>query len=509
MHVCQNWRQTVFTSPRSLHLQLCCKYGTHVSKTLECWPALPITVQYGGSSTLDPPSPEDEDNLLAVLKQADRVGSISLTITDSLLAKVFAIEKPFLELEELDLLSQDDAQLTLPSIFQWGPRLRRLHLTRIAIPALSQLSSSTGLVDLQLYEIPDAVYVSPEAFANALSGMTQLRSLSLHFLSLSPRRNYGSVPPPSGERIVLPALTCLKYQGTGKYLDNLVARIDAPRLGDVDITLFGQTALDVLRLGQFIERVEMRRQLSQADILFSPSAVSIRFSHPSAPTRLGLRIPGRELDWQLPTMTQILNQFSDFLSNVSSLGIKMAESPSGQVDVGRELWLNLIRAFGSVEHFRVARELATDILRGLCTAEGEPAIVLPALRDLRIRKPLALHGPLWDAVESFNVSRWLSGRPVLVSATQYSCHLCNASSKDQIQLRWHLKGRHKYHFVCSFCPDFESRSSNDYGLHREHLESRHPEVAPIPERTSSPAYESLWTVQAPQSRRRDRGTQGD
>ena len=148
---------------RSLHLRLRCKHGTPVSETLDCWPALPIVVHYGGSSTLDPPASEDEHNVVAALKQSHRVSSISLTITGSLLEKFFAIEEPFLELEELDLLSRDSVQMTLPSIFRWGPRLRSLHLTRIAIPALSQLSSSTDLVYLQLNEIPSAGYVSPEA----------------------------------------------------------------------------------------------------------------------------------------------------------------------------------------------------------------------------------------------------------------------------------------------------------------------------------------------------------
>ena len=41
-------------------------------------------------------------------------------------------------------------------------------------------------------------YFSPEAFANALSGMTQLQTLSLHFLSFPPRRNYLSLPPQPG-----------------------------------------------------------------------------------------------------------------------------------------------------------------------------------------------------------------------------------------------------------------------------------------------------------------------
>jgi hypothetical protein len=504
VQVCQNWRQIVFTSPRSLHLQICCKHGTPVSKALDSWPALPIVVQYGGASTLDPPAPEDEDNVLAALKQSERVSSINLTITESLLSKLSAIEKPFLELEELDLLSRDNAQLALPSIFQWGPRLRSLHLTRIAIPALSQLASSTGLVDLQLYEVRSAVHISPAAFADALSGMTQLRSLSLHFTLSLPSH---ILPPSSGERVVLPALTCLKYQGSSKYFDPLVATIDAPRLGDVDITFFMETTLDAWQLGRFIERIEMRRQLSQVDILFSGSSVSIRFSQPDASTRFGLRIPCRSLDLQLSALAQILNHFSHVSSRIQTLGINMTDSPSRQVDVGDEPWLNLIRAFGGAQYFSVARELATDILRAICPADGEHPTVLPALHDLRIRKRLTMHGPLWDAVQSFNVSRWLSSRPVLVHAPRYSCHRCEAIYKEPTPLRRHLQRRHKYRTVCSFCADFEWSDRRDTSnLLREHLESKHPEVGPIPEHISSPAYESLTMVQAPKSRSRDRDT---
>ena len=48
-------------------------------------------------------------------------------------------------------------------------------------------SPSAGLVNLQFHEIPDVGYFSPEAFGNALSEMTQLETLSLHFVSLPPR----------------------------------------------------------------------------------------------------------------------------------------------------------------------------------------------------------------------------------------------------------------------------------------------------------------------------------
>ena len=491
-----------------MHLQLLCKHGTPVSKALDCWPTLPIIVQYGGSSTLDPPAPEDEDNVLAALKHSERVSSIGLTITESILPKLSTIEKPFLELEELDLLSRDNAQLALPSIFQWGPRLRSLHLARIAIPALSQLSASTGLVDLQLYDIRSAASIPPETFADALSRMPQLRSLSLHFsISLLP---FHSFPPSLGKRVVLPALTCLKYQGTSKHFDPLVGMIDASRLRDVDITFFWETTLDAWQFGRFIERIEMR--LSQADILFSKNFISIRFIHPDArpdaPTRLGLRIPCRHLDLQLSSLAQILNHFSHVSSRIQSLSIDMTDSPSRQIDVGGESWLNLIRAFGGVQSFSVAREPATDILRALCPVDGEHPTTLPALSSLRIRKRLTMHGPLWDAIQSLNASRWLSGRPVLVYSAQYSCHRCNAYFKEPAPLRWHLKRRHKYRIVCSFCADFELSEGERhlYRLFQEHLESKHPEVGPIPEHTSLPAYESLITVQAPTSRSRDHDT---
>ncbi|KAH9010358.1 hypothetical protein EDB83DRAFT_2557225 [Lactarius deliciosus] len=108
VHICRRWRRIVFASQQALHLRIFCTHGT---------PVLKIVVKYGGSVDLDPPAPEDEDNILAALKQSDRVSSISLTITKSLLEKLSAIERTFSELEDLVLLSQDGVQLTLPSAF--------------------------------------------------------------------------------------------------------------------------------------------------------------------------------------------------------------------------------------------------------------------------------------------------------------------------------------------------------------------------------------------------------
>ena len=148
---------------------------------------MPIVVQYGGSLELDPPAPEDEDNIMAALKRSDRVVSLTLTVTAPLQARLSTIDPLFLKLEHLVLLSQDGMRyLTQPRPFrsgQWGTRLRSLHLTRISFLELPRLLySSKNLVDLRLHEVLYPSNFSTEILTNSFSGMTQLQLLSLHFL---------------------------------------------------------------------------------------------------------------------------------------------------------------------------------------------------------------------------------------------------------------------------------------------------------------------------------------
>ena len=413
-HVCQRWRQIVFTSPHSLDLRLYCTYGTPVLKTLDYWPPFPLVLNYGGSPMLGPPSLDDEENIMAALKQSNHVRSISLTVTSSLVEKLSKISEPFTELEEISLHSQDNLQLTLPSAFRWGSRLRTLHSTRIAFPSFPELLlPSKDLVDLQLDKIPSVGYFSPEAFTNALSVMTQLRSLSLHFLSFPPRRSYLGWHPQPGQRAVLPALSRLKYRGTSKYLDTFVARIDAPCLSDIDISFFHQPTMDTAQLGQFIERTEMQTSLSQADVFTSANIASISLSEPGARVRLALQISCAQVDWQLSSMTQICNHFSRFLSHVEDLGISSTQSPSGTNDMDHEQWEEIFHTFNGAVVLRATGTLAADILRTLSLTVGEQN-VLPALRTLHV--PELGEGPmtLRQATESFITSRQLSGHPLEV-----------------------------------------------------------------------------------------------
>ena len=473
--VCQRWRQLVFSSPLALDLRIYCTYGMPVLKTLDCWPALPIVIQYGGVEDLSPPAPEDYDNVTAALKQTARISSISLTVPSSLIERLSAISEPFLGLEELDLLTQDNVQLTLPSTFRWGPRLRSLHSTRTAFLSFPQLlSTSRNLIYLALHEIPRGGYLQPEALANALSGMAQLGTLSLHFLSLPPRRTYLHLPPPPEERVVLPALTFLKYRGTSKYLDTLVARIDAPHLRDIDITFFSQPTIDASQLGRFVDRIEYLKSPHDANIQTSEHSISISFIPMPFVARFQLRISCKQLDWQLSSIAQVCDQFSPFIFRVNNLSINTTQLPPGRDDVDSGQWLELVRSFGGVGDFWLAGEYTTEILDALGPAEGEHSVVLPALRRLQVEKHMSVNEPSWAAMRKLNTWRWLSDRPVWVSARGFSCHICDADFTEE-ELTSHLEDRHGYRMVCSYCSDFEY-TPGQYHHFQEHLRSEHPEV---------------------------------
>ena len=245
---------------------------------------------------------------MVALKQSDRVVSISLTITPSLLEKLSAIERAFSELQDLVLLSQDGEPLTMPSAFRWGHRLRRLHLTGIAFPVLLRphyLTSSTNIIDLRLHDAFLPWNFSLVILKNLLSEMIRLQSLSLHFRFIT---NYHFPLPPHGERVVLPILTRLDYRGSMTYLEGIVTIIDAPSLEEIEITS-DNPFLALPKFKNFINWIEMHRSHHGAHILSSEPTISISLSQLGAPMRLKLTSV-REPFMQISSMAQICFDFS-------------------------------------------------------------------------------------------------------------------------------------------------------------------------------------------------------
>jgi hypothetical protein len=429
VHICRKWRHIVFASQQTLHLRLFCAPGTPVLKTLDCWPPFSIVMAYGGSLAVDPPAPEDEINLIAALKRSDRVSSISLTVTTSLLVKLYAIERSFLALDDLILLSLDSVPLTLPSTFLWGRRLRRLHLTRIGIPGLLQLlRSSSKLVDLQLHEALNPWYFSIEELTDALSGLAQLRSL--HFTSTNDH-----VPPPSptDRRVVLPALTRLKFRGSNKTLDRLILRMDAPRLEDIQVTVPRNYAddHDLSRLGEFVDRIEMHKSHHQARILSSEHAISISLTQPGAPTCFKARLLCKPHD-QLQAIHEAFCDFSALLLSVEDLCISATQTltvEGGYYNNYR--WQRFFKSFPSVKWLHLDVNDSTDILCAL-QLEGTsftPKTVLPAPYKLYLPQPGPRHAPLSDTVVSLMTSRWRSGNPIGVEYERL-CRISDLHGRD-------------------------------------------------------------------------------
>jgi hypothetical protein len=504
VHVCKKWRHIIFASPRGLRLRLYCTHGTPVSEALNLWPALPIVMQYGGSPTLHPPSPRDEDNIVAALKHYDRVRSISLTVTSSLLERLGTIEEPFSELEDLVLLSQDKNGQMLPGPFRWGSHLRSLHATGTVFRSLPQLLlSSQNLLDIQIHEIPNFGYFSPEVFADALAVMPQLRSLSLHFASLPSRRDNVGVPPKSGAPSVLPTISRLKFRGTSRYLDGLLARIDAPSLQDIEIFFFNQLTFDVSQLGKFIDRTEIQKSHRRADILITERSTCISFNQPGSPTRLGIQSSCEQFDWQLFSLTQICNNFSTFLSRIEDLRIDATRPPSVQDQMDGERWLELIRLFGVARTFRVAGGLAPEIVRALRPDDGAFETVLPALRNLYVQGSGPLHTPSREDLVSLVVWRRLSGCPISVGYMQprepsvYLCLNCDVGFSQHQVLSGRMNDRPDARIRCHFCHRFTCSQGRPH-LYQEHLRRRHPDVA-LPKysisdrlRESNPGFRITW-----------------
>jgi hypothetical protein len=379
MHICRKWRRIVFDSQRALQIQLFCTHGTPVLKTLECWPTLPIVVQYGGLPTLDPPAPEDEDNIVVALKKSDCVTSISLTVTRSLSKKLSAIEKPFSKLEDLVLLY-----------------------------------SSKNLLDLHLREILDPLCFQPAALTHALSGMVRLRSLTLHFLSTA---KYPTPAPPSEELVVvLPALTSFDFQGNTEYLEHLVARIYTPLLRDIKVTFLDKSNFDLSsEFRNFTDRIGMHKSYRRADILSCKGAISISLTRPGDPARLKFQLFCEQLSEQLFFMGRFCIHFSASLFNVEDLRISAKRPSRPEAGLHSDQWQELLNSFTAVKWFVVSGNLSTDIVHSLqLEPYGRRKVVLPALHQLCILQPESRYLPLREAAVSLTTSRWLSGYPIAV-----------------------------------------------------------------------------------------------
>ena len=274
VHVCRKWREIVFESPRRLNLRLLVLPHRSVKVMLDTWPPLPIDLW---SSAIGNCS---RDTTISALEYDDRIRLIELFDTSSskMTQTLAAMQKPFPALISLSLsLSEQGTSSVVPDLFlgESAPHLQSLRLINIPfpLPALKKLLlSATDLIEIRFRRMPTSWYISPEEMVTCLSTLIRLKELELGFQSSDNR--VGRRLPPS-TRCVLPALTSLQFKGVYEYMEDLMARIDAPQLDDLKLFLFDKPVLDAPQLARFIGRVPRLKAFNELHVLFDTRGIFV------------------------------------------------------------------------------------------------------------------------------------------------------------------------------------------------------------------------------------------
>ena len=419
-HVCQRWRSVVFASPNFLDLKLVCGPWTRVGLT-GIWPSLPIIVR----NMYDLRMPKDYDFDAAIVHR-NRVCDINLFHLSSsqLLRLASAMQDHFPALIHLKLdfdIYDGTPAPALPDGFS-APRLQTLILRYIPFPTLPKLLlSATDLVKLILVGIPQTGYFTPEALVTGLTVSANLKSLVIGFTSPLSRPDRESRHPFPTTRSVLPALTYFRFHGVSEYLEDVVARIDAPLLCSIHITFFNQLIFDIPQLSQFLERATKLKAFNNSEACVEFDFSAVRFGSPlltrSFDEGFELMISSKMLDWQLSSLAPVLVLFLPFTYMVEHLYIDGPRYlPSQWLDNIEDVqWLDTFYPFTAVKNLYVCEKFAECIAFALQELVVERVTeVFLALETLFLEE-LQPSGPVQEAIEKFVTARELLGHPVAVS----------------------------------------------------------------------------------------------
>jgi hypothetical protein len=421
VHVCRQWRNVVFGSPRRLNLRLVCRAATPVGDSLDVWPPLPLVVR--GEWLSD----SHVDNIITVLEHSNRVCQIILYDVALQLERVVAtMQESFPELTHLVLDSYYRMTIALPDSFLGGsaPSLRKLRLYGVPFPRLlNLLLSATHLVDLQLYRISHSGNLSPDALVTALSTLTSLRLLVLKLRSAKSCPNQASRRPPA-TRSLLPVINELRFEGVSEYLEDLVARINAPRMNDLVVFFDQDVLLNTPQFTQFVGRTFTLEALEKAHVVFQFDSAAVKLSsETSGYGELKVKFLCRELDRQVSSLKQFCTSCLSPLSMSEDLHISYPNidlRPDLEDYVENIPWLNVLQPFPAVKNLYLCHDIAPHI--GFALQEfvgGKAREVLPVVQNIFL-EGLQPQGSVPEGIEEFIAARRLSGHPVTVSTIPLS-----------------------------------------------------------------------------------------
>ena len=419
VHVCRRWRQLIFASPRRLNVQLHCRGTTPVREKLHYWPILPLAI-----AGAVPSDPIEQDNFVAAFEHRDRVRTVFCGLTTLQIETLATMmQGPFPALTSFQLgnfyAPGHQGVPVLPDRFLDGSAssLQEITLNGVYLPTLpTLLLSASNLVDLHLYDM-SATMISPEAMVTGLAAAKRLKDLILEF-HLPNARHEIIVTPPT--RAVLPSLTGFQFLGEFEYLEDLVARMDCPRLKFIKVSFsFQPVHISVPHFLQFIDRAEDLKlapfrcadaNFGQREVYFNLD--SSRMPEPHSHLTIHFSC---YLYPQIQSIKPFLEQLSAMFSTIYHLSVSLFEDVPLLPDMGDLGSLDLFRRFSAVETLHVGGRfvrLVDHILDDLVGTNIDTE-VMPALRVLYLdgQRPSR-------SVRRFIATRKKSGYPVTVVDTR-------------------------------------------------------------------------------------------
>ena len=246
--------------------------------------------------------------------------------------------------------------------------------------------------------------------------MPQLEMLLVFFTFPVPNRDVERqlMRRPITTHVTLPNLRSFALQAVSTYSEAVLSRITASRLENFQIGYLKKLTFSVPQLLQFIERTENLR-FDCAEFNFYSGRIYVEVNPLETNISMAafsINVGCRDLDWQVSSVAQIFDAFSQIFFAVEHLTFVHSVhtlSSEEHNEVDRTEWRKLLKSFNNVKTLRVHRGLVGELSRCLRLDDGEhPLELLPELQELTYSGSGNANNPF----TSFIDARQNAGRPV-------------------------------------------------------------------------------------------------
>jgi hypothetical protein len=245
--------------------------------------------------------------------------------------------------------------------------------------------------------------------------LTSLDEFYFQFISPQSFPDQESRRPPPPTRSVLPALTNFGFKGVNEYLEELVARIDAPQLLVLSTTFFNDIDFNTPELVQFISRTLTFEVPNNVHVVFADTAWITLERQTVRSAYAKVEILCRAPDWQLSSLAQICTLSLPLLSTMENLyihEISRSELLDWKDGIENTEWLELLLPFTAVKNLYLSKQFAPRIAPALQELTG--AEVLPTLQNIFLEE-FRPSEPLQEGIRQLISARQPTNHPIAVS----------------------------------------------------------------------------------------------